>query len=135
MNGRKRHLLVDTLGLVLAAVVHPANLQDREGARQVLAQVPGRFPHLRTIWADRAYQGALELWAFLVGGWLLQIVRPVGPRQGFAVEPHRWIGERTFAWLGKYRRLSRDYEEHTQSSEAMIHVAMIHLMVRRLRRS
>lgn len=135
VNGRKRHLLVDVLGLVLMVVVHAANLQDREGARLVLEKVKGRFPRLRLIWADGGYAGKLVEWVKTACRFLLEIVeRPAG-RQGFQVLPRRWVVERTLGWLGRYRRLSKDYEGLPETSEALIYVAMIHLMVRRLGRS
>jgi putative transposase len=90
------------------------------------------MPRLAVIWADRAYAGKLVEWAWIVGGWLLDIVERPADGQGFVLLPHRWIVERTLAWLGRYRRLSKDYEELTDSSEAMISIAMIQLMLRRL---
>ncbi len=135
MKGRKRHLLVDTMGLVLAAVVHAANLQDREGAKQVLARVQGRLPRLRHIWADGGYAGRLVQWAQRVGPWTLEIVGRRKDIQGFHVLPRRWVVERTFAWPGKYRRLSKGDGCLPGISEALIDVAMIHRMVRRLARA
>lgn len=133
MTGRKRHIVVDTLGLLLAVVVHAANIQDRDGARLVLAKLVGRFPRLKLIWADGGYAGQLVEWARTFGGWLLEIVkRPLDSHQ-FQVLPRRWVVERTLAWLGRCRRLSKDYEELPQTSEAWVHIAMIHLMLRRLR--
>jgi putative transposase len=131
INGRKRHLLVDCLGLLLAVVVHPANIQDRDGAKLVLDKARGLFPSLRLIWADGGYAGALVQWVQTTCGWLLQtVLRPVGVK-GFVHLPHRWVGERTFAWLHLYRRLSKDYEYLTSVSETMVVVAMTHLMARR----
>lgn len=126
-------MVVDTLGLVLAVVVHAANIQDRDGAKLVLAKLPGRFPRLQIIWADGGYAGQLIAWVQELGGWVLEIVKRSKDASGFAVVPKRWIVERTFAWLGKYRRLSKDYEAKTHTSETVIYLAMIHLMVRRLR--
>ena len=131
MNGRKRHLAVDTLGLLLVVVVHAASLQDRVAARLVLAGLAGRFARLRLIWADGAYLGPPVALAAALG-WVLQIVRRTDDRPGFRPLPRRWVVERTFAWLGRYRRLSKDYEELPASSEAMIRLAMTHLMLRRL---
>jgi putative transposase len=132
--GRKRHLLVDTMGLLLAAVVHAADVQDRDGAKLVLAKAKGRFPRLQLIWADGGYAGALLDWVKQACGWVLQtILRPVGVK-GFVLLPRRWVVERTFAWLGRYRRLSKDYEYLTSTSEAMITIAMIHLMAQRVMR-
>ncbi len=121
------------MGLLLAVAVHGANIQDRDGAKLVLTKLLGRFPRLRVIWADAAYAGQLVCWAWITGGWLLTIVRRSQDSHSFVVLPRRWVVERTLAWLGRCRRLSKDYEELTESSEAWIHVAMIHLMLKRLR--
>jgi putative transposase len=137
VKGRKRHLLVDTLGLVLAVVVHAANLQDRDGAKLVLERLKHKFSRLRLIWADGAYAGQLLEWVRGLRVWRklrLEIVKRSDPVRGFVVQPKRWIVERTFGWLTRSRRLSKDYEYLTATSEAMIHVAMINLMVRRLAR-
>ncbi len=135
VKGRKRHLVVDTLGLMLVVVVHSAALQDRTGAKLVLAALAaGGFPRLRLVWADGGYRGKLLAWVQEHCGWLLQIVKRNDDVQGFQVLPKRWIVERTFAWLSRYRRLSKDYEYLTASSEAMITIAMIHLMLVRLAR-
>ena len=132
MTGRKRHIAVDTLGLLLAVVVHAANIQDRTGAKPLLTKLLGRFPRLWVIWADGGYTGKLLTWALVVGGWVIDIVKRPEGSQGFAVLPKRWIVERTFAWLGRCRRLSKDYEARPETSEAVIYVAMIHLMLKRL---
>jgi putative transposase len=122
---------------VLAVVVHAANIQDRDGAKVVLERLRHKFARLRCIWADGGYAGQLVAWVRKLRVWRklrLEIVsRPEGVK-GFLLLPKRWVVERTLAWLSRYRRLSKDYELHTQSSEALIHVAMINLMVRRLAR-
>ena len=118
------------MGLLLAVVVHVASIQDRVGARLVLSKLWGRFPRLEIIWADAGYTGELVYWCAYFGGWLLDIIRRCD--KGFKVLPRRWVVERTFAWLNQYRRLSKDYEELTSSSEGMIYLAMIQLMVRRI---
>jgi putative transposase len=123
---------VDTLGLVLAVVVHAASVQDRDGAKLVLAKLLGRFPRLRLLWADGGYAGKLVDWVQETCGWVLAIVKRTDDTSGFQVLPKRWIVERTFAWLGRYRRLSKDYEVLPASGEAWITIALIHLMVRRL---
>jgi putative transposase len=123
---------VDTLGLILAVVVHSAAVQDRDGARRVLRKLAGWFPRLLTIFADGGYAGRLETYAAGLGGWLLSIVKRGDQAKGFVLLPKRWVVERTFAWLGRYRRLSKDYEEQTRNSETMIRLAMINLMVHRL---
>jgi putative transposase len=134
VSGRKRHLLVDTLGLLLLVVVHAASVQDRQGARLVCLRAKRRYPRLRLIWADGGYGGRLVPWVGRVCGWILRIVKRSDDHKGFVVLPKRWIVERTFAWLGRYRRLSKDFEALPETSEALIYVAMIHLMVRRLAR-
>jgi putative transposase len=125
--------VVDTLGLMLAVVVHAANIQDRDGAMLVLEKLRGLFPRLSLIWADGGYAGRLIDWCASTGPWVLQIVKRCDDVVGFTVLPRRWVVERTFAWLGKYRRLSKDYESLTQSSETMIQLAMINLMLHRLK--
>jgi putative transposase len=148
VNGRKRHLLVDTQGLIIRAVVHPANIADRDGAKLLLAPRQGPLPRLRHIWADSAYSGKAREWVESTLGCTVEIVKHwwtgvrwvwVGPGQerptipsGFHVLPRRWVVERTFAWLLMYRRLSKDYEERPETSEALIYLAMSRLMVKRL---
>jgi len=135
VKGRKRHLVVDTMGLVLAVLVTSAGLQDDDYAAsgELLLRLARRagLARLRLIWADQMYEGRTQFWARLLG-WVLQVAgRPPGAK-GFTPLPRRWVVERTFAWLGRYRRLSKDYEYHPHNSEAMIHLAMINLMVHRL---
>jgi putative transposase len=134
VKGRKRHLCVDTLGLIWALTVHAADLQDRVAAKHVLwALRPKRCrPRLRVLWADGAYLGPLGTWVRRMVGADLVIVRKLAEQPGFVPLPQRWVAERTFAWLGRYRRLSKDYEERPTSSESWIYAAMTHLMVRRL---
>ena len=132
MLGRKRHIVVDTAGLLLAVVVHPADVQDRDGARLVLAELAGKMPRLRLIWADGAYRGALSEWVRERLGCRLEIVSRVAGQRGFAVLPRRWVVERTLGWLGRQRRLSKDYEELPESSAAWVQIAMSRLMLRRL---
>jgi putative transposase len=121
--------------LLIAVVVHPATIQDRDGAKQVLELIRGRFHRLKKIWADGGYAGALIEWVwgtFRARGLVLEIVKRTDGMKGFVVLPRRWVVERTFGWLGRNRRLSKDYEEKPASSEAMVKIAMIHLMARRL---
>ena len=132
MRGRKRHIVVDASGLVLTVVVHPADVQDRDGAKLALRRLVGRFPRLERIWADVAYGGKLEQWTEEVCGWRLEVVRRRAGQQGFEVHPHRWVVERTFAWLGRYRRLSKDYEEQPQTTEAWVYLAMTNMLLCRL---
>lgn len=137
MAGRKRHLLVDTLGLILLAKVHPADVQDRDGARLLLAALSTRFGWLRCIWADGGYAGALIDWvrALRPGrGLRLEIVKHGTKLDHFKILPRRWVVERTFGWLGRSRRLSKDYEHSVESSESFIYLAMLRIMLRRLAR-
>jgi putative transposase len=119
--------------MLLAVVVHAANIQDRDGAKFVLKKLRWRFPRLRTIFADGGYSGKLATWVRRLGGWTLEIVRRNAAPRGFVVLPKRWIVERTFAWLNRSRRLSKDYEERTDTHEALIHIAMIQLMLKRVK--
>lgn len=132
ITGRKRHLAVDTLGLVWAVVVHGAYWQDQEGAHFVICALR-RLGRLKVVFGDGAYaREGLPQWVKDTFGWILQtVLRPVAA-QGFVVLPKRWIVERTFAWLARHRRHSKDYERLVENSEAMIHIAMISLMSRRL---
>lgn len=144
INGRKRHLLVDTLGLVLKAKVHAADIADREGARLLLAPLRGMFPRLRHLWADMGYRGQVLDWIRTHLGWRVEVVKkpsrwgryPIDveppPMPAFTVLPRRWVVERSFAWLGRYRRMSKDYEYLTTTSEALIYAAMSRLLLRRL---
>ncbi len=127
VNGRKRHLLVDVMGLVLMVMVHAANIQDREGAKLVLNKVRGRFPRRQLIWADGSYAGKLVDWVKTICHWVLEIVRRPEGVKGFQVLPRCWVVERTFGWLGRHQRLSKDYEGLPETSEAMIYAAMVHL--------
>jgi putative transposase len=133
VNGRKRHLLVDTLGLVLLVMVLPANLQDRDAARQLLKAFFRRksWRRVQHIGADGGYAGALVAWALKRWRCTLEIVKRADAHT-FRVLPRRWIVERTFGWLGRYRRLNRDYERQAQTGETMVYLAMIRLMLARL---
>lgn len=132
--GRKRHLLVDTLGLILMVRVHPASIQDRDGARMLLTHLEEQFGWLKLIWADSGYAGVLRDW---VKGLMrhrkidLQIVRHKDKVKEFKLLPKRWIIERTFGWLTQSRRLNKDYETNTDSAEALIYIAMTRIMLRR----
>ena len=130
--GRKRHIGVDTLGLLLIVVVHSASLQDAAGGQLVLQRLFERIKHskfnrgcrLKLIWVDGAYASLIET-ARRRFGWRLDVVRRLEGAKGFQVLPHRWVVERTFGWLGRYRRLARDYEQTLESSEAMVYLASI----------
>ena len=133
MKGRKRHLLVDTQGLILGVHVSSAGVQDRDGAKALLVPLLPSLPRLSHLWADGSYAGGFVEWAREALGWEVEIVSRAKGQQGFVVLPRRWVVERTFAWIGKYRRLSKDYEAGTDSSEAMVYLAMTHRMLRHLR--
>ena len=113
-------------------VVHSADIQDRDGAKKVIAKICRQCPRLKLIWADAGYAGKLEEWVEKIAGWKLEIVRRGEQVTGFEVLAHRWIVERTFAWLSRYRRFSKDYEFHTRTGENFIYLAMINLMLHRL---
>jgi putative transposase len=133
VSGRKRHVVVDTLGWLITVVVHPANIQDYHAARAVVAKVKQRFPRLKLIYADGIYaRDDLPIRILAAFNILVDIVRRLAGAVGFTVLPQRWKVERTFAWLSRNRRLSRDYERNPSVSEAMIHVAMTKLMLKRL---
>jgi putative transposase len=135
VKGRKRHLLVDTLGVPLSVYVTPANIQDRGGARLLLSGLKPLVPRLKKIWADGAYGGEpLAQWCREEGGWDLEIVERDREAGGFEVIPKRWIVERTISWIGRNRRMSKDYERKVQTSETLIELAMIRLILRRLAR-
>lgn len=135
ITGRKRHIVVDTLGLVLAVVVHGANEQDHRGACLVLFALHESLQRIGTIFADSAYgRRGLPAWVQQTLGFTICLVRRSASACGFVVLPKRWIVERTFAWIMRHRRHSRDYERNPETSEAMIYIAMIGLMSRRLAR-
>ncbi len=117
---------------MVGVVVHSAGVQDRDGARLVIQKVRFDSPRLKKLGADGAYAGELEDWVHRFTGWELDIVRRNDAARGFTVLPKRWIVERTFGWLGRYRRLSKDYEFFTQTGENLIYMAMINLMLHRL---
>jgi putative transposase len=151
VKGRKRHLLVDTTGLVLKVLVHPADVTDRTGGQwllEAIADLAERFPRLHQLWVDSAYQGSFVDWVEQTLGWTVEVVRrprkwvwvppggepPEMPR-GFQVLPRRWVVERTLGWLGRWRRLSKDYEYLPATSECVVYASMIRIMLRRLAES
>ncbi len=154
LSGRKRHLLVDTMGLLLSVVVHAADIQDREGVKFLLEPLKDRFPRISLVWVDNGYTGTGRTWIKEHMGWEVVVVsHPRRPRgmwvwpgmeitpemvaafkrpRGFRHLPRRWVVERTLAWIGRYRRMSKDYEYQTSSSEAMVYLTMLRLMLTRL---
>jgi putative transposase len=135
VNGRKRHIIVDCLGLILAVHVHPANIQDREGAKDTLLKLLGNYPLLTLILADGGYRGELIAWVKAKLGMELEIVKRNDDVKGFEVLPWRWIVERTLAWISRSRRMSKDYERFPKTTESWIHLAMISLMLKRLEKN
>src|ERR1041385_5939167 len=136
ITGRKRHILVDTLGLLLNVVVHPADIQDRDGARLVLdRRTRCLFPFIERIFADAGYQGPrAERAAASTGRWVFEIVKR-NELHKFVVLPKRWIVERTLAWISRNRRLARDFERYARTVAAFVRLAMIRIMLRRLTRT
>ena len=132
VKGRKRHLLVDTLGLPISVYVTPADMHDTQGARRLLAGLKYFVPRLKIIWADAAYRGKeLADWCQAEGDWNLEVVERTPGVRGFSVIPKRWVVERTFGWLSRNRRMSKDYERKVQTSETLLRVAMIRLLIAR----
>ena len=137
VKGRKRHIMVDVMGLLLAVVVHKASIQERAGAKLLLQRAALKgFERLKLIWADGGYSGQPMIdWVWQLAGWIFKVIKRAEDAVGFVVLPRRWVVERTFAWLGRYRRLSKDYEQLPETSEAMIYAAMVRIMLRRLARN
>lgn len=129
INGRKRHIVTDTLGLIMVLVIHSADIQDREGAKKVIEELKYKYPRLKKILADQGYTGDLANWVFQFFGWTVEIVKKVAGLSGFNVLPKRWIVERTFGWLSFQRRLVRDYEELIECSQSFVYLAMIRIML------
>ena len=133
INGRKRHILTDTEGFPVGAVVHPADVQDRDGAPEVLAAIRHSFPWLRHVFADGAYAGDKLATALdKIGTWTIEIVKRSDRAKGFELLPRRWVVERTFAWLGRNRRLAKDFERTIQSATAWLYMASVQLLTRRI---
>jgi transposase len=136
IKGRKRHILTDTSGLLIAAVVHAANIQDRDGAPMLLAAIRRAFPWLRHIFADGAYAGdKLEKALARLGTWTLEIIRRADTAKGFRLLPRRWVVERTIAWLNRNRRLAKDFEASVESALTWLMIASVKLLSRRLARA
>jgi transposase len=134
INGRKRHIVVDTLGLLLVVLVTAASMQDRDGARPLLERLMPSFHRIRLIWADGGYAGKLVTWAHDHLKVKLQIVKRSDDAQGFYVLPRRWVVERTLGWITRHRRCARDYERLPQHHEAMVRWTMIRITSRHLAR-
>jgi transposase len=133
VKGRKRHLLTDTIGLPVGMIVHPANIQDRDGAPALLQSIRCRFPWLRHVFADAAYAGdKLKTALAEMGDWIVEIVKRPDAAKGFVLLPRRWVAERTFAWLGRNRRLAKDFEATIESATTWLYIASVKLMSRRL---
>src|SRR5215468_3899855 len=133
VKGRKRHVLVDTLGVLLIVVVTAASLSDQAGARHIFKRMRGTGKKLRKVWVDGTYRGAAwTSWVKEQYHIVLESVTRAEGQKGFAVLPHRWVVERTLAWLNQNRRLSKDYEELPSTSETFVYVAMTRLMLKRL---
>jgi transposase len=131
IKGNKRHIIVDTLGLILAINIHTADIQDRVGARETINALGNKGIDLLKLWADGGYLGTLIEWSKKTWNIDLEIVKRTD-KDKFVVLPKRWIVERTFAWLARYRRLAKDFERFTETGKAFIHLAMIRLMTTRL---
>jgi transposase len=123
---------VDTTGLILRVHVHPADEQDRDSGLDLLVGADHEFPRIEQLWADGAYQGEFEDWVETTLGWHVTIVQPPTDQVGFVVQPRRWVVERTFAHLGRYRRLAKDFEHLVACVVAHILTASIHIMLKRL---
>lgn len=133
MKGRKRHIVTDTTGLMVGAAVHPADVQDRDGAPLVVEAIHDLFPWLRHLFADSAYAGDKLLKALAkFGKWSIEIVRRMVDTVGFEVLPRRWVVERTLAWLNRNRRLAKDFEATIASAQAWVYVASVQLLIRRI---
>jgi putative transposase len=132
VNGRKRHILVDVLGLLLGVLITPANIQDRDIGAVLVRQVHREFPTIRTVWVDGIYDGEVIARAAADTGINIEMIKRTDNQKGFKLLPKRWVVERTFGWFGKYRLLSKEYERTIESSTADVLHAMTMLMLRRL---
>ncbi len=133
VKGRKRHILTDTIGLLVGAIVHPADVQDRDGAPRLLNALFRAFPWLRHVFADSAYAGGKLTSALAkLGEWTIEIVKRSDAAKGFVLLPRRWVVERTLAWLNRNRRLAKDFEATIESATTWLYIASVKLMSRRL---
>ena len=127
--------MTDTQGFLLGVVVHEANIQDRDGAKCVFEKIGPTAKQLKRVWADGGYAGKLIEWVSENCDWTLEIVKRSDDQKGFKIIPRRWVVERTFAWMARYRRLSKDYEFLTETTEAMMYLSMTRLMLHRLEKN
>jgi len=132
VKGRKRHIAVDTLGLMWALAVHAAHISETRGARLILIRLYQVCPGLKKIFVDGGYFKGIIEWGLAMFGYLVEVVKRSDAAKGFQLLPKRWIVERTFGWLNWYRRLAKDYEHNPRNSEALITLAMIKIMAKRL---
>jgi len=135
IKGRKRHIITDTQGFLVGAVIHAADIQDRDGAPDVLASIRHRFPWLRHVFADGGYAGdKLRAALAKIGKWTLEIIKRSDTAKGFVLLPRRWVVERTFAWLNRNRRLAKDFERTIESATAWLFAASVQMLTRRIAR-
>lgn len=135
VKGRKRHILTDTIGLPVGMIVHPANIQDRDGAPLLLEAIRSAFPWLRHVFADAAYAGEKLRTALAdIGTWTIEVIKRSDTAKGFVLLPRRWVVERSIAWLNRNRRLAKDFEASIESAEAWLYISSVKLMMRRLAR-
>ena len=135
IKGRKRHIVADTQGFLVGAVVHTADIQDRDGAPDVLASIRHSFPWLRHVFADGGYAGdKLRAALTKIGTWVIEIIKRSDRAKGFQVLPRRWVVERTFAWLNRNRRLAKDFEQTIASATAWLFIASVQFFIRRIAR-
>ena len=133
IKGRKRHIVTDTIGLMVGAAIHPADVQDRDGAPLVIEAIHDLFPWLRHLFADSAYSGDKLLKALAkFGEWSIEIIKRMADTAGFEVLPRRWVVERTLAWLNRNRRLAKDFEASIESAKAWVYIASVQLIIRRI---
>ena len=132
VEGRKRHVAVDTSGLLLGVLVHAADVQDADGAGDLLRRLKRLYPRLRVVFADGVYDRLAARLACFLLGLTLVVVRRLAGTEGFVVVPRRWVAERTLGWFGRWRRLAKEYEGLPEVSETMVKLAMIRLMLHRL---
>ena len=135
IKGRKRHLVTDTIGLLIGAIVHAADVQDRDGAPLLLAAIRHAYPWLRHVFADAAYAGEKLRQALArLGKWTIEIIKRSDTAKGFQLLPRRWVVERTIAWLNRNRRLAKDFEASIESATSWLYIASVKLLGRRLAR-